>query len=151
LIFIFYYCALRFLNFHGIFGRNFCNLGLFPDLGSPLHVRQYQLRCTLASLHAAATQFPYFFAQLRTVARLSDINEQISKLRYLAVYVLDLLKRTKSETRDRAPSIIPVETPDSRVLQRGNNAPLVTIVIIFSHQYFSHRAFSRPHARPNTD
>jgi len=107
LIFTFYYYALTFPKFSRDLWENLCNLGLSPDLGSPLHVRQYQLRCTLASLHAAATQFPYFFAQLRTVARLSDINEQISKLRYLAVYVLDLLKRTKSETRDRALSIIP--------------------------------------------
>lgn len=119
-------------------------------------MRQYQLRCALASLHAAATQLPYFFAQLRTVARLSDVNEQIAELRYLAVYVLDLLKRTKSETRDRrAPSIIPfvvAETADTRALQRGNNAPLKSLLSLLL--YFSRRTISRSRSHikyPNND
>lgn len=110
---------------------------MLSESSSPFHVRQYQLRCALAGLDAAATQLPYFFPQLRTVARLSDINEQISELRYLAVYVLDLLKRMKSETRDRAPFGV-AETP-----ARFN------VAIMFSSSlslllYFSRRAISPP-------
>lgn len=115
------------------------------DLDSPFHVRQYQLRCALASLHAAATQLPYFFAQLRTVARLSDVNEQISELRYLTVYVLDLLKRTKSETR--APSIIPFGIIAEIIV--GIHDALTWHTIMFSSSlslllYFSLRVNSRP-------
>lgn len=76
----------------------------YYKLVSPSHMRQYQLRGVLASLHAVTTHLSYFLTQLRTVALLSDINEQIAELRYLAVYVLYLLKR-KSETRHQVRSI----------------------------------------------
>jgi hypothetical protein len=72
---------------------------------------------------------------------LPDINEQIPKLRYLAVYVLDLLKRTKAETRNLTLSII--HEVDSGINGRADvlraECPAVCLSLHFAHQAISSR------------
>lgn len=59
---------------------------------SPPHLRQYQLRCALASLDAVSSQLTNSLTKLRTVACLPNVYQQVPKLRHLTVDVLYLLQ-----------------------------------------------------------
>jgi hypothetical protein len=62
-----------------------------PPYHVPAHLGQYHLRGALAGLDAVTAQLPNPLAQLRAVARLSDADEEVAELRYLAVDVVDVL------------------------------------------------------------